>query len=267
MKYTAKEMQEKIRRINKHVILDESTYLGTNKKAKFIDIDYGEWWAKPSAVLEGMQHMDRFRNKQSRNKTLSIEVIKSRLLKRGDGILIDESTYINSVIKARFIDPEYGEWWAKPYTIIGSKQQYSHPQRAMKSRIESKTKYKTQSDKKKQKEEYYKKHIKERLKKDMNFKLAKSLRGRLNQAVKNNYKSGSAIRDLGCSIEELKKYLESKFQPEMSWDNWGKYGWHIDHIRPLSSFDLTDIKQVKEACHYTNLQPLWAVENLKKGCH
>ena len=72
-----------------------------------------------------------------------------------------------------------------------------------------------------------------------------------------------------CKIEkrvaELRDYLESKFQPGMTWDNWTTNGWHIDHIKPLASFDLTDREQFLRACHYTNLQPLWAIDNLKKG--
>jgi hypothetical protein len=70
---------------------------------------------------------------------------------------------------------------------------------------------------------------------------------------------------IGCSVEFLKQYLESKFKPGMSWDNYGYRGWHIDHIRPLSSFDLTNLDQQKIAFHYTNLQPLWAEENLAKS--
>jgi len=89
------------------------------------------------------------------------------------------------------------------------------------------------------------------------------LRLRLYHALNHNFKSGSAVRDLGCSISGLKLHLESKFQPDMTWDNYGE--WHIDHIKPLSKFDLTDRDQLLEACHYTNLQPLWAEENLKKG--
>ena len=95
------------------------------------------------------------------------------------------------------------------------------------------------------------------------FRLKDNLRSRLRKALKNNCKSGSSIKDLGCSIEEFKKYLESKFQEGMSWEN--RRDWHIDHIKPLSFFDLSNREQFLEACHYTNLQPLWAKDNLIKG--
>ncbi len=90
------------------------------------------------------------------------------------------------------------------------------------------------------------------------------LRTRTRLALYDNYKSGSAIKDLGCSIPELKIWLEDQFQSGMSWDNYGP-AWHIDHRQPLSAFDLTDRAQFLEACHYTNLQPLFALDNLKKG--
>lgn len=102
-------------------------------------------------------------------------------------------------------------------------------------------------------------------KNNIQYKLRRSLRGRLFHAINDNFKNGSAVKDLGCTIDELKTYLESKFQPGMSWDNWTTDGWHIDHIKPLASFDLTDRNQFLEACHYTNLQPLWAKDNLIKG--
>ena len=95
--------------------------------------------------------------------------------------------------------------------------------------------------------------------------LSMTLRNRFNRAVEKEWKNGSAVRDLGCSIADFKVYLESNFEDGMSWDNKGKGGWHIDHIIPLSAFDLTDREQVVEACHYTNLQPLWEQDNLIKG--
>lgn len=100
---------------------------------------------------------------------------------------------------------------------------------------------------------------------DVYFKMAHSLRSRLRLAIKRGQKAGSAVRDLGCSIEELKQHLEAQFTEGMGWENYGLDGWHIDHIIPLSSFDLTNREQFLKACHYTNLQPLWAKDNLHKG--
>jgi Prasinovirus endonuclease VII len=97
------------------------------------------------------------------------------------------------------------------------------------------------------------------------YKIKCNLRTHLHSALQGNYKKGSAIELLGCSVDKFKLYLESKFQPGMNWENYDKAGWHIDHIKPLSSFDLTNIKQLKRACHHTNLQPLWAKDNLSKG--
>jgi len=68
---------------------------------------------------------------------------------------------------------------------------------------------------------------------------------------------------LGCTYQELAAHIESLFQPGMSWEN--RDEWHVDHIKPCASFDLTDPAQQKECFHFTNLQPLWADENLRKG--
>lgn len=94
-----------------------------------------------------------------------------------------------------------------------------------------------------------------------NALMASRLRTRLYNAIK---KRSLGMKDLlGCDYTYLVGYLESKFQPGMSWDNYGQ--WHIDHITPLSSFKLQNHEQLKKACHYTNLQPLWAKDNLVKG--
>jgi hypothetical protein len=103
----------------------------------------------------------------------------------------------------------------------------------------------------------------ERRQSNVQLRMAENLRVRLYNAIKHNSKVGSAVSDLGCTMEEFKAYIENKFVEGMTWENYGQ--WHLDHIIPISSFDLTDYEQVKKACHYTNLQPLWALDNLKKG--
>lgn len=84
-------------------------------------------------------------------------------------------------------------------------------------------------------------------------------------AVSGRVKSLHTEELIGCSMEYLRQHLEGQFTEGMAWDNYGKSGWHVDHIIPLSYFDLMDPEQQKRAWHYTNLQPLWAVDNLKKN--
>jgi hypothetical protein len=103
--------------------------------------------------------------------------------------------------------------------------------------------------------------------KDPQYKIAKNLRNRVYGVLKNQnaVKADHTITLTGCSAEYLVKHLESQFQEGMSWDTYGLYGWHVDHIVPCASFDMTDSNQQKECFHYTNLQPLWAKDNLSKG--
>jgi hypothetical protein len=120
-----------------------------------------------------------------------------------------------------------------------------------------------QRTKKKQREYAKRAYAKRKLRyaTDVNFRLASGLRNRLGRAIKSEFKTGSAVGDLGCTIKELKSYLESKFQSGMNWENWTRDGWHIDHIVPLCKFDLTNPSELKKACHYTNLQPLWVEDH------
>lgn len=104
----------------------------------------------------------------------------------------------------------------------------------------------------------------DRRKLDEQYRILHSLRVRLYGATK-GLLSESTIKLIGCSTSELKNHLEKQFVKGMSWQNYGKNGWHIDHIKPCTSFDLTDPKQQKLCFHYTNLQPLWASDNISKG--
>lgn len=98
---------------------------------------------------------------------------------------------------------------------------------------------------------------------NINFRLSVILRGRLWKAITRDSKQSSALTLLGCTIDELKSYLERRFTKGMTWKNYGK--WHIDHIKPCCSFDLTNFEQQKLCFHYSNLQPLWAKDNIRKN--
>ncbi len=95
------------------------------------------------------------------------------------------------------------------------------------------------------------------------YRLANLLRSRLRCALNRNSltKRAKLSEYLGCTIEFLKHHLESQFQLGMTWENQGQ--WHIDHIIPLSSAKSEE--EIYKLCHYTNLQPLWAKDNLSKG--
>ena len=104
-----------------------------------------------------------------------------------------------------------------------------------------------------------------RRKADENYKLRHYLTTRIWWAVKsqNTNKHDKFNNLIGCSINELKQYLSKQFKENMSWDNYGD--WHIDHIIPCCSFDLTKKEEQQKCFNYKNLQPLWAIDNIKKG--
>lgn len=100
---------------------------------------------------------------------------------------------------------------------------------------------------------------------DVAFLFKKRLRGRIAVALRNQTKAAKTEELVGCSFDDLRRHLESKFQPGMSWANYGKRGWHVDHIKACYKFpDLGDPKQQRECFHFSNLQPLWWWENLTK---
>lgn len=96
--------------------------------------------------------------------------------------------------------------------------------------------------------------------------IARRLRNRISRSLRRQKttKTKKSLDLLGCSVAEYRIFLEAQFSPPMSWQNYG-FMWHIDHIKPISSFDLTDPKQQLEAFHYSNTRPLSAKENMSKG--
>lgn len=105
-----------------------------------------------------------------------------------------------------------------------------------------------------------------RKREDPAWAMADRLRKRVGRAIR-DYAPGMKLRQtkqyIGCDMDTFMAHIESLFVEGMSWDN--RHCWHLDHIRPCSSFDLTDPEQQKQCFHYTNLQPLWARDNLIKN--
>lgn len=104
-----------------------------------------------------------------------------------------------------------------------------------------------------------------RYRNDPHYRMTILMRTRIGKLIRRGDKAARTAVLLGCDRETFVAHIENRFKAGMTWDNWSTHGWHVDHIRPLISFDLTDPEQQKAAFHYTNLQPLWAVENILKG--
>lgn len=98
--------------------------------------------------------------------------------------------------------------------------------------------------------------------KNNNYRLRDNIQTLLRYHIKN--KTQSVIKYIGCTLQEYNDHIESQFKPEMNWDNYGVY-WEIDHIVPISSFDLSIPEEANKAFHFTNTQPLTITENRKKS--
>jgi hypothetical protein len=106
-------------------------------------------------------------------------------------------------------------------------------------------------------------NTKKRLQTDPMFRIAKNLRGRINTVLKGHTKSAKTLELLGCTLSEFSVHLESQFRDGMTWENYGSV-WHIDHIKPCCCFNLLLVEEQQKCFHHTNLQPLFAKENLQK---
>lgn len=116
---------------------------------------------------------------------------------------------------------------------------------------------------KEKRREYVRAYYKIYYKKNISQKIALIFRQRLWRLLKGRKVKFKMEELIGCSKKYLKKYIENKFKQNMTWNNHGK--WHIDHIKPCVSFNLEYDNELKKCFHYTNLQPLWAKDNIIKG--
>lgn len=134
-------------------------------------------------------------------------------------------------------------------------------------------KNKKYNGKNKEKIRYQKtKYMQFKLKTDIRYKIKGSLRSRINLALRGNSKSLSTMMLIGCEIDYLMYHIQEQFKSGMTWNNYGKglngkglQEWSIDHKIPCARFDLSKPEEQLKCFHFTNLQPLWAEDNLRKG--
>lgn len=157
--------------------------------------------------------------------------------------------------RKKYAESERGQ---KMVTLYKSTDRYKELHRLRCKKYENTEKFKI----------HRKKYEQNRYKNNDKYRLISNLRCRLYSALTRNknkkiVKYSDTINLIGCSVEQLWIHLESQFIEGMTRANYGQ--WHVDHIIPCDSFDLSDIEQQKQCFHYTNLQPLWAKDNLIKG--
>ncbi len=211
--------------------------------------------------------------KHYNNNTDKIKIkVKEYYLKNKDKVKLQKKQYrMNNSFK---ISERQKLYRIQNISIYKMKDKIRYESNKENIKIKSAKYYESNKEKIKNRIKIYAKKNREKINKylhdknetDMNFRLSKILRGRLRDALQGKTKKNvSAIKLLGCDIDTLKNQLELQFEEGMNWDNYGFYGWHIDHINPCANFNLADEQEQKKCFHHSNLQPLWAKDNLSKG--
>jgi hypothetical protein len=174
----------------------------------------------------------------------------------------------------------FGSFVPQKAGYMGVKAQCRECDTEYDKQFQSKNNTRAERDKTDKAKQYRKKYVAENLnwwrkyereyrynrrKEDMFFKIKGNMSGRLSDLINKRNLGTTTLELIGCDRETFISHIEKQFTEGMAWENYGLKGWHVDHIIPLSSFDLTVEDEVKKACHYTNLQPLWWQDNLEKG--
>jgi len=203
----------------------------------------------------------RLKNKQKRKEYLLLN--KEKIKKQNKQYYLNNKEKIIKYKKKYYLNnyEEKIKKYKNKYYLINKEKIIKYKKKYYLNNIKKMKKYyKLYSQKNRKKLNQYRAN---KAKNDPIFKLIQNQRRRIRQALKEMKKTKSTLKLLGCSATELWNHLEKQFKSKMTRKNYGK--WHVDHIRPCASFDLTNPKQQQICFHYTNLQPLWAIDNIKKG--
>ena len=157
------------------------------------------------------------------------------------------------------------ERWASPAAYEKERGEYKRAANAAYYQANKERILKKTDQWKKDNRERFRRHKRAYVRRHPEVRIANNSRGRIHRMLGSQGRGrGRSRRLIGCSPDTLRLILECRFEPGMTWDNYGSE-WHVDHIIPLAAYNLTDPEQQRQAFHYTNLQPLWAHENMAKG--
>jgi hypothetical protein len=130
---------------------------------------------------------------------------------------------------------------------------------------EHKKEYNKEYNSRPETQEYRRNRKRNQYQTDINFRILTLCRGRLLEALKGFDKSASTMELIGCTPDELRRHIESKFEPWMTWENQGLGGWDIEHIKACAKFNLADPEEQRACFNWSNLQPMEHIANIKKG--
>jgi len=235
-----------------------SEILGSKNTSGLCKKHYRQRWRNQPKIKES----DSTYNKQYREK--NPEYFPTWRIANKDERARTQKTYYKENRDKILIESK--EWKRKNHQqVLQSERKLYYKKSESEEFVVNRREINRKSGKKRRKEGKFK----ERYDNDIQFRLSHNLRTRTSAAIRgyNKKKAGSSVTDLGCTLAEFIVHLENQFAAQMSWDNYGhgKDCWTIDHIKPLSRFDLSIREEFLEAAHYTNLSPMWFLDNIKKG--
>ena len=222
---------------------------------------------RPERIEKKRGYQRKYNQKPERKEVAKEYIQKPEVKERR--IEYNQKPEVKEKNRERQQRPEYKKW---------KRERQQRPEYKEKERIRSRIRGQNPEEKEKRRERNQKPEVRarknknrnERLKNDLAFRIHQNCRGRIRGALRRWIdgnripKSASTEELLGCSFQEFIKHIENQFEEGMGWENWTIDGWHIDHIKPCFTFDLTKPEEQKECFNYTNQRPLWAKENMSR---
>jgi len=213
------------------------------------------------------ENIDKIKEKRKEYRNKNSHKIKenSREYIKKYGEIINKKQREKRALNAEF----YRKKWAKKRaerTPAEIERKKSNDREWRKKNIDKIKAYRNSDEAKEKRKIYNRLHSRKKNATDISYRIVKNIRSRIGFALKRNIKKSETTKSLlGCSVEYFKKYFQDRFTDNMTWDDFMNGDIHIDHIKPCKEFNLTIPEEQKKCFHYTNLQPLWWYDNLKKG--